>query len=36
MGSSLQAINRSGDVLLAYEMNGRSLPPDHGVPAAFS
>jgi sulfite oxidase len=27
-----KAVNRKGDVLLAYEMNGQELPPDHGYP----
>jgi len=27
-----KATSRSGDVLLAYEMNGEPLPPDHGFP----
>ncbi|KAF2364052.1 Oxidoreductase molybdopterin-binding domain [Trinorchestia longiramus] len=27
-----KAVERSGDVLLAYEMNGETLPRDHGYP----
>lgn len=27
-----KAIDKRGDVLLAYEMNGKPLPPDHGYP----
>lgn len=27
-----KAIDKQGDVLLAYEMNGKPLPPDHGYP----
>ncbi|KAM7005861.1 sulfite oxidase, mitochondrial isoform 1-T1 [Tautogolabrus adspersus] len=27
-----KAISEDGDVLLAYEMNGEDLPPDHGYP----
>lgn len=27
-----KAIDRKGDVLLAYKMNGEELPPDHGYP----
>lgn len=27
-----KAVDRRGDVLLAYEMNGKPLPPDHGYP----
>lgn len=27
-----KAIDPNGDVLLAYEMNGKTLPPDHGHP----
>ncbi|KAL9132831.1 MAG: hypothetical protein Q9175_005994 [Cornicularia normoerica] len=27
-----KAVDRRGDVLLAYEMNGEPLPPDHGYP----
>lgn len=27
-----KAIDRRGDVLLAYKMNGQDLPPDHGYP----
>ncbi|XP_015226029.1 PREDICTED: sulfite oxidase, mitochondrial [Cyprinodon variegatus] len=27
-----KAISEEGDVLLAYEMNGEDLPPDHGFP----
>ena len=34
-GSSIpidKALDRCGDVLLVYEMNGKPLPPDHGYP----
>ena len=34
-GSSIPietAVDKRGDVLLAYEMNGEPLPPDHGAP----
>ena len=34
-GSSIPietAVDKRGDVLLAYEMNGEPLPPDHGFP----
>lgn len=34
-GSSIPietAVDKRGDVLLAYEMNGKPLPPDHGYP----
>ena len=27
-----QALSEEGDVLLAYEMNGEPIPPDHGFP----
>uniref|UniRef100_A0A671N6G5 Sulfite oxidase n=1 Tax=Sinocyclocheilus anshuiensis TaxID=1608454 RepID=A0A671N6G5_9TELE len=27
-----KAVSEEGDVLLAYEMNGEDLPPDHGYP----
>ncbi|KAF3856499.1 hypothetical protein F7725_017222 [Dissostichus mawsoni] len=27
-----KAVNEEGDVLLAYEMNGQDIPPDHGYP----
>ena len=27
-----KAVDRRGDVLLAYKMNGETLPPDHGYP----
>ena len=27
-----KALSPTGDVLLAYEMNGKDLPPDHGYP----
>lgn len=27
-----KAVDKRGDVLLAYEMNGQPLPPDHGYP----
>lgn len=27
-----KAVDKRGDVILAYEMNGVSLPPDHGFP----
>ncbi|MCJ1279871.1 hypothetical protein MMC21_007695 [Puttea exsequens] len=27
-----KAVDKLGDVLLAYEMNGKPLPPDHGFP----
>ena len=27
-----KAVDRRGDVLIAYEMNGEPLPPDHGYP----
>ena len=27
-----QALSHYGDVLLAYEMNGEELPPEHGYP----
>lgn len=27
-----KAIDRKGDVILAYRMNGEALPPDHGFP----
>eukprot|EP00043_Microstomoeca_roanoka_P001918 m.35362 g.35362 ORF g.35362 m.35362 type:complete len:495 (-) comp11131_c2_seq1:37-1521(-) len=27
-----KALSVTGDVILAYEMNGQSLPPDHGFP----
>ncbi|XP_028262913.1 sulfite oxidase, mitochondrial [Parambassis ranga] len=27
-----KAVSEEGDVLLAYEMNGEDLPPDHGFP----
>ena len=27
-----KAMSPVGDVLLAYEMNGADLPPDHGYP----
>lgn len=27
-----KALNRRGDVLLAYEMNGEDVPPQHGWP----
>ncbi|KAI4827804.1 hypothetical protein KUCAC02_031173 [Chaenocephalus aceratus] len=27
-----KAVNEEGDVLLAYEMNGKDIPPDHGYP----
>ena len=30
--SPTQALSEYGDVLLAYEMNGTDLPPDHGAP----
>lgn len=27
-----KAVDRRGDVILAYQMNGKPLPPDHGYP----
>lgn len=27
-----KALDPDGDVLLAYEMNGEPIPPDHGFP----
>lgn len=27
-----KAVNKDGDVLLAYEMNGQPIPRDHGFP----
>ncbi len=27
-----KALNNYGDVLLAWEMNGEEIPPDHGYP----
>ena len=31
-GAVEKALDPHGDVLLAYEMNGAPLPPDHGFP----
>ena len=31
-GLICQALSINGDVLLAYEMNGEAIPPDHGFP----
>jgi len=32
-GKDLEIARVNADVLIAYEMNGRSLPPEHGFPA---